>query len=226
MRILLAEDDALLGDGLRAGLRQHGFQVDWVRDGEAADRELRSGSYAAAVLDLGLPRRDGLEVLRHWRGRGVAMPVLLLTARDELADRVAGLDAGADDYLVKPFDIPELLARLRALKRRATGRTGETLALGDFVLDLAHRELRFRGERVPLSPREMALTELLLAKAGRVVAKDQIVTRLSSWEADFSENSVEVYVHRLRKRFAAMGVVIKTVRGFGYVMEAAEGPAP
>ncbi|MFO1270127.1 MAG: response regulator transcription factor [Rubrivivax sp.] len=226
MRILLVEDDRALGLGVQHALEREGWRVDLLADGEAAAAQGLLGEHDLAVLDLGLPRRDGLEVLRHWRGRGVAMPVLLLTARDELADRVAGLDAGADDYLVKPFDIPELLARLRALKRRATGRTGETLALGDFVLDLAHRELRFRGERVPLSPREMALTELLLAKAGRVVAKDQIVTRLSSWEADFSENSVEVYVHRLRKRFAAMGVVIKTVRGFGYVMEAGEGGPP
>jgi DNA-binding response OmpR family regulator len=151
------------------------------------------------------------------------MPVLLLTARDDLADRVQGLDAGADDYLVKPFDLPELLARLRALRRRAAGRVEDKLVFGDLEMDLTDRELRFRGERVGLSPRELALTELLLHKAGRVVTKDSIVARLSSWEADFSENSVEVYVHRLRKRFADLGVVIKTVRGFGYVLEAAEG---
>jgi DNA-binding response OmpR family regulator len=136
---------------------------------------------------------------------------------------VQGLDAGADDYLVKPFDLPELLARLRALRRRAAGRIGETLALGELELDLTDRELRFRGERVPLSPRELALTELLMQRAGRVVSKDSIVARLSSWESDFSENSVEVYVHRLRKRFAELGAVIKTVRGFGYVMESADG---
>ncbi len=226
MRILLVEDDRALGLGVQHALEREGWRVDLLADGAAAAAQGLLGEHDLAVLDLGLPGRDGLEVLRHWRGHGLAMPVLLLTARDELADRVAGLDAGADDYLVKPFDLPELLARLRALKRRAAGRTEETLSLGPLTLDLAHRELRCRGERVPLSPREMALTELLLAKAGRVVAKDQIVSRLSSWEADFSENSVEVYVHRLRKRFAAMGVVIKTVRGFGYVMEAAEGPAP
>jgi DNA-binding response OmpR family regulator len=150
------------------------------------------------------------------------MPVLLLTARDQLADRVAGLDAGADDYLVKPFDLPELLARLRALGRRAAGRAENTLSLGELVLRVADRELRHRGERVALSPRELALTELLMQRAGRVVPKEQIVARLSSWESDFSENSVEVYVHRLRKRFGELGVVIRTVRGFGYVMEAAE----
>ena len=155
--------------------------------------------------------------------------MLLLTARDQLADRVAGLDAGADDYLVKPFDLPELLARLRALRRRAAGRLEEKLRLGPLELDLTDPELRWSGERVPMSPRELALTELLMQKAGRVVTKESIVARLSSWESDFSENSVEVYVHRLRKRFADLGVVIKTVRGFGYVMEAAEGsasPAP
>jgi DNA-binding response OmpR family regulator len=182
-----------------------------------------AGQHDLAVLDLGLPRRDGLSVLRHWRAQGARMPVLLLTARDELSDRVQGLDAGADDYLVKPFDLPELLARLRALRRRAAGRIGETLALGDLELDLTDRELRFRGERVALSPRELALTELLMQRAGRVVSKDSIVARLSSWESDFSENSVEVYVHRLRKRFAELGAVIKTVRGFGYVMESADG---
>ena len=175
-----------------------------------------------AILDLGLPKRDGMEVLRGWRGRGAKLPVLLLTARDELGDRVQGLNAGADDYLVKPFDLPELVARLRALKRRAEGRITETLSLGELTLDLAHRELMHRGERVRLSPRELALTELLMQRAGRLVPKESIVATLSSWESDFSENSVEVYVHRLRKRFADLGVAIKTVRGFGYVMELAE----
>jgi DNA-binding response OmpR family regulator len=147
--------------------------------------------------------------------------VLLLTARDELGDRVQGLDAGADDYLTKPFDLPELVARLRALKRRADGRLHESLAVGELRLDLSNRELTCRGERVHLSPRELALTQLLMQRAGRVVPKDSIVQALSSWEADFSENSVEVYVHRLRKRLGELGVVIKTVRGFGYVMEPA-----
>ena len=211
---------------MKHALQREGWGVDLLADGEQAMSEGLVGEHDLAILDLGLPRRDGLEVLRHWRGHGVRMPVLLLTARDELADRVQGLDAGADDYLVKPFDLPELLARLRALKRRAAGRLGETLALGELELDLSHRELRHRGQRVALSPREMALTELLMGKAGRVVPKDSIVARLSSWESDFSENSVEVYVHRLRKRFGELGVVIKTVRGFGYVMEAAgAGPA-
>jgi DNA-binding response OmpR family regulator len=223
MRILLVEDDPALGLGVARALQREGWSVDLLADGVQATAEALVEQFDIAVLDLGLPRKDGMEVLRTWRGRGARLPVLLLTARDDLNDRVQGLNAGADDYLVKPFDVPELVARLRALKRRAEGRTSETLRLGELVLDLAHHELLHRGERVRMSPREMALTELLMHKAGRVVSKESIVSALSSWEADFSENSVEVYVHRLRKRFADLGVVIKTVRGFGYVMESAVG---
>lgn len=223
MRLLLVEDDRALSLGVQHALEREGWRVDVLADGEQAAQVGLQGEHSLAILDLGLPRKSGMDVLRHWRTQGVAMPVLLLTARDELADRVQGLDAGADDYLVKPFDLPELLARLRALRRRAAGRVQDKLVFGDLEMDLTDRELRFRGERVALSPRELALTELLLHKAGRVVTKDSIVARLSSWEADFSENSVEVYVHRLRKRFADLGLVIKTVRGFGYVLEAGEG---
>ncbi len=226
MRVLLVEDDRAVSLGVQHALEREGWRVDALADGEQACSVGLLGQHDLAVLDLGLPRKSGMEVLRHWRAHGVRMPVLLLTARDQLADRVSGLDAGADDYLVKPFDLPELLARLRALRRRLAGRVEDTVNLGELELDVANHELRFRGERVSLSPRELALTELLMEKAGRVVTKDSIVARLSSWEADFSENSVEVYVHRLRKRFAVLGVVIKTVRGFGYIMEAAEvGPA-
>jgi two-component system, OmpR family, response regulator len=225
MRVLLVEDDHALIVGVRHALQAEGWRVDVLSCGEQAAHAGLNGEHDVAVLDLGLPRRDGMDVLRHWRSRGARFPVLMLTARDQLADRVAGLDAGADDYLVKPFDLPELLARLRALGRRAAGRAENVLLLGELVLHVNDRELRHRGERVALSPRELALTELLMGKAGRVVPKDQIVARLSSWESDFSENSVEVYVHRLRKRFAELGVVIRTVRGFGYVMEAAD-PAP
>ena len=229
MRVLLVEDDRALSLGIQHALEREGWRVDVLSDGEQAEGGGLLGQHDMAVLDVGLPRKNGMDVLRSWRARGVRMPVLLLTARDQLADRVAGLDAGADDYLVKPFDLPELLARLRALRRRAAGRLEEKLSLGALELDLSDRELRWKGERVPMSPRELALTELLLQKAGRVVTKDSIVARLSSWEADFSENSVEVYIHRLRKRFADRGVVIKTVRGFGYVMETeaeAEAEAP
>ncbi len=227
MRVLLVEDDQALSLGVRRALEREGWQVDGLADGLSALQAGLGGEHDVAVLDLGLPGRDGMEVLRHWRSRGVRMPVLLLTARDELSDRVQGLDAGADDHLAKPFDIPELLARLRALRRRAAGQLDQTLVLGQLTFDVAGRELRHAGHRVALSPRELALTELLMQRAGRVVTKESIVARLSSWEADFSENSVEVYVHRLRKRFASLGAVIKTIRGFGYVMEASEsGPAP
>ncbi len=222
MRVLLVEDDRALSLGIRHALESEGWSVDWLADGEQAVSVGLQGEHDMAVLDLGLPRKSGMEVLRTWRARGAHLPVLLLTARDQLADRVAGLDAGADDYLVKPFDLPELLARLRALRRRAAGRLEEKLTLGALEMDTAGRELRWNGKRITLSPRELALTELLLQKAGCVVTKESIVARLSSWEADFSENSVEVYIHRLRKRFAELGVVIKTVRGFGYVMEAVE----
>lgn len=220
MRVLLVEDDRALSLGIARGLSQEGWQVDVLDDGEQALAAGLQGQHDLCILDLGLPRRDGMDVLRHWRSKSVRMPVLLLTARDELGDRVQGLDAGADDYLVKPFDLPELLARLRALKRRAEGRLDNRLQLGELSLSLDNRELLFRGERVTVSPRELALTELLMQKAGRVVTKESIVARLSNWEADFSENSVEVYIHRLRKRFVDLGVAIRTVRGFGYVMEA------
>lgn len=225
MRVLLIEDDQALSLGVQRALEREGWRVDALADGRKALTAGLDGEHDLAVLDLGLPGCDGMEVLQHWRGQGVRMPVLLLTARDELADRVKGLDAGADDFLAKPFDIPELLARLRALKRRAAGLLEQRLSLGELMLDVTGRELRFSGVRVPLSPRELALTELLMQKAGRVVTKESIVARLSSWESDFSENSVEVYVHRLRKRFGDLGVVIRTIRGFGYVMEAADGPA-
>ncbi len=221
MRILLVEDDPALSLGVARALQREGWHVDTLSDGAAACAEGLIDQYDLAVLDLGLPRRDGMDVLRTWRGRGAHLPVLILSARDELSDRLQGLDGGADDYLVKPFDVPELVARIRALQRRAAGRVDDRLVLGDLELDVRHRELRHRGQRVHLSPREQALTELLMARAGRVVPKEHIVSTLSSWETDFSENSVEVYIHRLRKRFADLGVVIRTVRGFGYLMEAA-----
>jgi DNA-binding response OmpR family regulator len=226
MRILLVEDDAALSLGIGRAFEREGWRVDVLDDGQVAMAEGLATAYDVAVLDLGLPRRDGMEVLRHWRGRGARMPVLLLTARDELHDRVLGLDAGADDYLTKPFDVPELVARVRALKRRADGRIDDLVTVGELALDLTHRELTYRGERVRMSPREIALAQLLMQRCGRVVPKESIVSTLSSWESDFSENSVEVYVHRLRKRFAELGVVIKTVRGFGYVLEPSTPDSP
>lgn len=216
MRILLAEDDSLLGDGLRAGLRQQGFQVDWVRDGAAALRELRSGAYAAAVLDLGLPRVDGLEVLRGARQAGVNTPILALTARDTVAQRVGGLDAGADDYVIKPVDLAELAARLRALVRRSHGQTREELNAQGVVLDPAARVVTRDGIPVSLSTREFDLLHALMLNRGRVLTRDQLEQRLYPWGQEVESNAVEVHVHHLRRKLG--GGVILTVRGVGYAL--------
>lgn len=223
MRILLVEDDALLGDGLRAGLRQHGFQVDWVRDGHAAQRELRSGVYAAGVLDLGLPLLDGLSVLNQVRGAGITTPVLVLTARDRIEDRVRGLDGGADDYVVKPVDLIELAARLRALVRRAHGRTQELLQSLDVRLDPAGRSVTRAGQAVALSTREFDLLQALLLNAGRVLSREQLEQHLYSWGHEVDSNAVEVHIHHLRRKLRADLIV--TVRGVGYMVPATEaGP--
>ena len=216
MRILLVEDDPLLGDGIRAGLRQQGFQVDWVQDGEAAQRELRAQPYAAAVLDLGLPRMDGIDVLRSVRRVGVDFPILVLTARDAVPDRVRGLDMGADDYVVKPVDLEELGARLRALVRRAHGRPRERLEAHDVVLDPASRMVYLAGVPVTLSSREFDLLHVLMLNAGRVLSREQIEQHLYSWGQEVESNAVEVHVHRLRSKLGSD--VIRTVRGIGYVL--------
>ncbi|HET9207708.1 MAG TPA: winged helix-turn-helix domain-containing protein [Burkholderiaceae bacterium] len=216
MRILLAEDDALLGDGLRAGLRQRGFQVDWVRDGVAAERELRAEPYAAAVLDLGLPLRDGLDVLAAVRRVGITLPVLVLTARDAVPDRVRGLDVGADDYVVKPVDLDELAARLRALVRRAHGQPGERLTASDVELDPAARTVTRCGTGVALSAREFDLLHVLMLNAGRVLSREQLEQHLYSWGREVDSNAIEVHVHHLRRKLGPG--VIDTVRGVGYVL--------
>ena len=221
--MLLAEDDALLGDGLRAGLRQHGFQVDWVRDGRAAERELRSGAYAAAVLDLGLPLQDGLAVLRRARAQGVAAPVLVLTARDALPERIRGLDLGADDYVVKPVDLGELAARLRALVRRAQGQPQERLASAGVELEPATRRVTLDGAPVLLSPREFDLLHLLLLGAGRVLSREHLEQQLYSWGQEVDSNAVEVHVHHLRRKLRPG--LIQTVRGVGYAL-ARDAPPP
>ena len=216
MRILLAEDDPLLGDGLRAGLRQQGFLVDWVRDGQAAERELRSGVYSAAVLDLGLPLCDGMDVLAQVRRAGTATPVLVLTARDAVTDRIRGLDAGADDYVVKPVDLLELGARLRALVRRAHGQPQERLTAGDVALDPAGRSVTLAGEPVTLSAREFDLLQALMLNAGRVLSREQLEQHLYSWGQEVESNAVEVYVHHLRRKLRPELIV--TVRGVGYML--------
>ncbi len=223
MRILLAEDDPLLGDGLQAGLRQLGFLVDWVRDGEAAERELRAQTYAAVVLDLGLPRKDGLDVLSAIRQAGVRVPVLILTARDAVPDRIRGLDVGADDYVVKPVDLNELAARLRALVRRAHGQPRECLSARDVVLDPAAHSVRLAGEPVALSTREYDLLHALMLNADRVLSREQLEQHLYSWGQEVESNAVEVHIHNLRRKLGP--TLIHTVRGVGYMLQR-EPPAP
>lgn len=215
MRILLAEDDALLGDGLRSGLRQQGFAVDWVRDGAAAERELRAETHDAAVLDLGLPRQDGMDVLAHVRQAGIRVPVLVLTARDAVPERVRGLGLGADDYVIKPVDLHELAARLRALVRRTHGQTSDRLMVRDVEIDPAGRVAKHRGREVPLSTREFDLLHHLMLNAGRVLTREQIEQRLYGWGEEVDSNTVEVHVHHLRRKLGAD--CIRTVRGVGYM---------
>jgi two-component system OmpR family response regulator/two-component system response regulator QseB len=216
MRILLAEDDPMLGDGLRAGLRQLGFQVDWVRDGLAAEHELATGDYAAAVLDLGLPLKDGLDVLQAARARKISTPVLVLTARDAVPDRIRGLDLGADDYVVKPVDLHELGARLRSLVRRAHGQIQDTLQCGALQLDPAGRQVSLNGLPVLLSTREFDLLHALMLNAGRVMSREQLEQQLYSWGYEVESNTIEVHIHHLRRKLN--NELIQTVRGVGYTM--------
>ena len=216
MRILLAEDDPMLGDGLRAGLRQLGFQVDWVRDGMAAERELTSGGYTAAVLDLGLPLKDGLDVLQALRARKNTTPVLVLTARDAVPDRVRGLDLGADDYVAKPVDLHELAARLRSLVRRAHGQVQDILRCGAVQLDPSARLVKLDGESVMLSTREFDLLHALMLNAGRVMSREQLEQQLYSWGYEVESNAIEVHIHHLRRKLRAD--IIQTVRGVGYTL--------
>ncbi|QJP07683.1 response regulator [Pseudomonas multiresinivorans] len=214
MRILLAEDDQLLGDGIRAGLGLEGDTVDWVNDGVAAEQALETDEFDLLVLDLGLPRKDGLEVLRSLRRRGDLTPVLILTARDKVADRVAGLDAGADDYLTKPFDLDELLARVRALTRRHTGRAAPLLKHGELSLDPATHQVSLAGAPVDLAPREYALLRLLLEQRGKVLSRARLVEALYGWDGDLESNAIEVHIHHLRRKLG--NSLIRTVRGIGY----------
>lgn len=216
MRILLAEDDPHLGDGLMVGLRQEGHAVDWVRDGVAADLALKSESFDLVVLDLGLPRLSGMEVLVRLRGRGQHLPVLILTARDATNDKVQGLDGGADDYLVKPVDLDELAARVRALARRAAGRAQPVLRLRELELDPAARQVTLAGVPVELSAREFSLLHALLENAGRVMTRSQLETSLYGWRDEPDSNALEVHIHHLRKKLGAD--LIKTLRGVGYMM--------
>lgn len=223
MRILLAEDDPLLGDALQTGLRELGFQVDWVRDGEAAQRELRAQVYSAAVLDLGLPLLDGTEVLAQIRRARSAVPVLVLTARDAVPERIRALDLGADDYVIKPVDLDELAARLRALVRRGHGQPQACLELRGVSLDPAARMARRGGTIVALAAREFDLLHALMLNAGRVLSREQLEQHLYSWGQEVESNAIEVHIHHLRRKLGAE--LIRTVRGVGYVLMR-EGAAP
>lgn len=216
MRVLVVEDDPLLGDALCSGLRQRGFDADWVRDGAAAELALRADAFAVVVLDIGLPRLDGLALLRRQRAKGSAIPVLLLTARDAIEDRVRGFDTGADDYVVKPVDLDELGARLRALVRRSRGESAPVLEVGELRLDPAARTVVYRGRPVELQAKEFNLLQEFVLNVGRVLSREQIEGRLYGWGDEVESNTVEVHIHHLRRKLAPE--LIRTVRGVGYVL--------
>ncbi len=218
MRILIAEDDPIIADGLTRSLRQGGYAVDWAANGLDADTALVTASYDLLILDLGLPKMPGLEVLKRLRGRNSQLPVLILTALDGTGDRVRGLDLGADDYMAKPFELAELEARVRALTRRSAG-TVPTILCGALSYDQVGRVAQIHGQVLDLSAREVGLLEILLMRMGRLVSKDQLVEHLCGWGEEVSHNAIEVYVHRLRKKLESGGVKIATVRGLGYCLE-------
>ncbi len=218
MRILLAEDDKIIADGLSRSLRQAGYAIDCADNGVDADTALLTNTYDLVILDLGLPRLPGLDVLRRLRARKATTPVLILTALDGIDDRVKGLDLGADDYMAKPFELAELEARVRALSRRSSG-TSRMIQCGSLTFDQTDRCAQVNGEMLDLSARELGLLEILLLRAKRLVSKDQLVDHLCGWGEEVSHNAIEVYVHRLRKKLESTGVNIITVRGLGYYLE-------
>ncbi len=219
MRILLVEDDPALAGSLRQGLQQMGFAVESCQDGSEADAMLSLRAFDVVVLDLGLPGLSGMEVLRRLRKRGATTPVLVLTARDALQDRVAGLKAGADDYVLKPFDFEELEARLQALLRRTQSERAGYLEAGGLRLDKRSRQAFFEHQPLMLSSREVAVLELLMSRCGRVVGKDQLAEHLTGLEEEIGPNAVEVYVHRLRRKLEPFGISVRTLRGLGYLLE-------
>lgn len=216
MRLLVVEDDTMIGETVLDLLRAESYAVDWVKDGETADAALLTGSYDLVLLDLGLPRKDGLAVLRSLRARHDRVPVLIATARDSVEQRIAGLDAGADDYVLKPYDLDELLARIRALIRRASGRAEPTYELRGVSINPATREVTVGGRPVLLSSREWAVLEPLLARPGVVLSRTQLEEKLYSWREEISSNAVEVYIHGLRKKLGAG--LIQNIRGVGYMV--------
>jgi len=217
MRILLVEDDALLGDGVRAGLKQAGFAVDWSQDGQAAKLALETEDYAVVVLDLGLPKLSGTDLLKWLRASHSKVPVLVLTARDTVADRVSGLNAGADDYLIKPFDLDELIARINALLRRSAGQVTQSLQHGNIILTPETHQVTHLGKSVELSAREFTLLHELLLHVGRVQSREQLEQHLYGWGGEVESNSIEVHIHHLRKKLGSD--LIRTLRGVGYVID-------
>lgn len=220
MRVLLVEDDVVLADGISRVLRGYGMVVDVVHNGLDADAMLQRIEVTVAVVDIGVPGIDGFEIVRRLRTRGSALPVLLLTARDAIQDRVFGLETGADDYLVKPFATPELVARLKALSRRGRQREESELKLAGLTLDIASRRALAQGQPIDLSVREWAVLEYLVRHVSRVVSKQQIIDAIISWDEELTLNAVEVYISRIRAKIANTGVTIRTIRGFGYLLEA------
>jgi DNA-binding response OmpR family regulator len=219
MRILIVEDDASLAAGLTRILQAEGFAVDVLKTGEHAALATRQEAFDLVILDVGLPGIDGFEVLRRLRSEGHAMPVLILTARDALDDRVRGLDLGADDYMAKPFAMPELAARVRALVRRGQSQAGPRVVHGPLVLDTSARRATLKGEPLELAAREWAVLEVLLARVEKIVSKESIIQAMANWGEELSLNAIEVYVSRLRAKLEPAGIRIRTVRGFGYMLE-------
>jgi two-component system response regulator QseB len=220
MRLLLVEDDSMIGAAAQEGLRREGHTVDWVRTGREAEAAVAGGDHDLVLLDLGLPGRDGLSILKAWRARGVGVPVVIVTARDAVTDRIAGLDAGADDYLVKPFDLDELSARVRAVLRRRSGRSDAVIRVRELEIDTTSKRVRWEGEDVALSAREYALLEALADRPGAYLTRAQLEERLYGWDEEIASNAVEVHIHALRRKLDPE--LIRNVRGLGYTL--AEAP--
>jgi len=225
MRLLLVEDDVMVASGIKLGLCDAGYAVDWVGSAEKAEEVLVSETFDAAIIDITLPKIDGLELTRRIRHNGITMPVLILTARDALQDRVQGLDLGADDYMVKPFELPELLARLRALLRRSQAGTSATLNFGALELDCAYREARANGQLIELGPREWTVMEYLMVHAPKPTSKDKLLQALTGWDKEITPNAIEVYISRLRNKLEPHRIALRSIRGFGYRLELMDGGA-